>query len=84
MGQETNDLKSRLKAVEDRVNSLSERTCGMLSSTDFRKRVITKQNSEGDYEKLTTLFKGRKWDELATENKERGFIIILPVFWTSG
>ncbi len=47
---------------------------GMLSSADFRERVITRDKDE-DYAELKKLFENRRWNILEEKGKEAGFII---------
>jgi hypothetical protein len=47
---------------------------GMLSSADFRARVITRDNDE-NFAELKDLFENRKWGELENKGKKAGFII---------
>jgi len=59
--------------AEDKNDKKINGRGGMLSSTDFRQRVITREK-DSDYAKLKELFESRNWDELRNEKKEKSFI----------
>lgn len=69
MGEDINyeKFQERLDSLDQKIEAISERTGGMLSSADFRKHVI-----KDDIPKMKELFRRRKWKELPNE---RSFIV---------
>lgn len=60
----------RIDKLEKKVQELSERGGGMLSSSDFRKRVIFRRNDDDEsYAKIEAWFRKRDWDN-AEDKKE--------------
>ncbi len=76
MVSEPADIAKRLRRLEEQLGVLSksQRASGMLSSADFRKRVITRETSD-NYAELKELFETRRWGELEDKEKSKGFII---------
>ncbi len=63
-------LEEELRSLKATVGKLEKRGGGMLSSRDFTKRVVRKEKSKKDYEKLRNAFYERNWKEI-----DREFII---------
>ncbi|HLB73822.1 MAG TPA: hypothetical protein VJJ98_07370 [Sedimentisphaerales bacterium] len=61
-------LEERVGELEKKTEELSRRGGGMLSSADFRRRVIYKRSAEDEqYTKIESLFQKRDWKSAAEE-----------------
>ncbi|MFH1884708.1 MAG: hypothetical protein ABIL62_18575 [Planctomycetota bacterium] len=64
MAKEENNktVEERIAALEAEIKKLKKRGGGMLSSSDFRRRVIFKRNAEDEsWRKIEGLFRKRDW-----------------------
>ena len=70
MAKEENSktVEERVAALEAEIKKLKKRGGGMLSSSDFRKRVIFKRNAEDEsWRKIEGLFRKRDWENAKKE-----------------
>lgn len=70
MAKEENSktVEERIAALEAEIKKLKKRGGGMLSSSDFRRRVIFKRNAEDEsWRKIEGLFRKRDWENAKKE-----------------
>lgn len=74
MAEDKKTPEERIAALETQVETLEKRGGGMLSSNDFRKRVIFKRNGDDEiYAKIEVRFGKREWDSAEAEQEIRRY-----------
>lgn len=74
MAEDKKTPEERIADLEKQVEKLKKRGGGMLSSNDFRKRVIFKRNDDDEsYAKIEAWFRKREWDSAEAEKEIRRY-----------
>ena len=60
-GENSKTVEERIAALETEIKELKKRGGGMLSSADFRTRIVHKERKDCDYEKMKKAFLERDW-----------------------
>jgi deoxycytidine triphosphate deaminase len=60
-GENNKTLEERIAALETEVENVKKRGGGMLSSADFRNRVVHKESKDCDYSQMMQAFLTRDW-----------------------